>query len=223
MIVLPFTSAAEHEAAASRAARHLHSGGLMACPTETVYGFGCLVRPDALERLARLKSRLPDKAFLLLVTDERMIPGLRWTAAARRLVHEFWPGPLTLVLRCEAGTLPTRVLGANGTVAIRATSHPGIQRLLRELGEPITSTSANAPGGTPARTAAELAAVLEMPGGSDGILVLDGGSLPPSPSSTIVDCSVDPPVLLRRGAIGWTELLEIEHGLRTLESAGRTR
>jgi L-threonylcarbamoyladenylate synthase len=223
MTVLAFGSASECEIAAVQAARHLQSGGLIGYPTETVYGFGCLVRPDALERLARLKPRSADKAFLLLVTDEAMVPGLHWTGSARRLAGAFWPGPLTLVLRCDSGTLPARIVGTTGTVAIRATSHAGIQQLLHELNEPITSTSANAPGGTPARTAAELSAVLEAAGVPDEILVLDGGSLAPSPSSTIVDCSVEPPALLRAGAIESAELLEIEHGLRTLESANRTR
>jgi len=221
MTTLPFVNATDCEAAAPRVARHLQSGGLIGYPTETVYGFGCLLRPDALERLARLKLRTQDKAFLLLVTHDAMVPGLHWTGPARRLAAAFWPGPLTLVLRCDTDSFPPRVVSAGRTVAIRATSHPGIQRLLRELGEPITSTSANAPGGAPARSAAEISMVLEAAHRSDGMLVLDGGPLPPSPSSTIVDCSVEPPVLVRPGAIQLAELLEIDNGIRTLESASR--
>jgi L-threonylcarbamoyladenylate synthase len=220
---LPFLEPADVDSAVGAATRHLRAGGLVAYPTETVYGFGCLLRPDALEKLARLKARAADNAFLLLVTDAATLPGANWTPSARRLAAAFWPGPLTLVLRCEANALPARVTGPGGTVAIRATSHAGIRRLLQAVGEPITSTSANAPGGEPARSASQLSSVLENASPDGEILVLDGGSLPPSASSTIVDCSVDPPVVLRPGAIATAELVEIDHGIRTLESAGRGR
>jgi L-threonylcarbamoyladenylate synthase len=86
--------------------------------------------------------------------------------------------------------------------------------LLASLGEPISSTSANAPGGEPARSATDVDAALSILGEEANVIILDGGLLPASPPSTIVDCSVSPPRVVRIGAIGTAELTEIVHGLQ---------
>ncbi len=206
--MVPFADPAARAQAAGRVANHLRAGGLIAYPTETVYGFGCALRARALAALGALKARDRDKPFLLLVRGRRDVEGLRWSSAARRLADAFWPGALTLALPAGSARLPAPVIGAEGAVAVRASPHPAVRALLDALGEPITSTSANAPGQPPAASAAGAARALETLGGMD-VWVLDGGSLQPSPPSTIVDCSASRPRVLRVGAIPVERLREV--------------
>jgi L-threonylcarbamoyladenylate synthase len=205
MTRLPFADAEARRTHAQAAARHVRAGGLLGYPTETVYGFGCALQPAALERLARLKRTDPGRPFLLLVAHARQLPRLRWTAAARRLARAFWPGPLTLVLEADE-PLPAQVVADDATVAVRVTPHPGARALLEALNAPITSTSANVPGATPARTADELAAAVARLGGGEEWLLLDGGVLQPSAPSTIVRCIGDRATVLRPGAVADDEL-----------------
>lgn len=199
-VILPFADPATREANAPRVAERLAVGGLIAYPTETVYGFGCALRPPALAALRVLKVREAGKPFLLLVRRRDEIQGVRWTPAAVHLADAFWPGPLTLVLPAEPGALPDEVTGPDGAVALRASPHPAVRAVLEALGEPITSTSANIPGAPPATSAEEVGRVLDALGAPD-VWLLDGGRLPPSPPSTIVDCSGRSPHVLRAGAI----------------------
>lgn len=179
---------------------HLRAHGVIAYPTETVYGFGGLITQPALERVAQLKSRGEDKPFLLLVSQPAQLAGLEWNEAARLLALEFWPGPLTLALRATSGEFPAQILSTEQTVAVRETPHPGLRTLLDVLGEPITSTSANLPRQPPASSGDQAARVLaEL--GADDVLLLDGGPLPAAEPSTLVDCSRDPVRVLREGAI----------------------
>lgn len=199
MIVLPFLRRDDVDRVIEQVVRHLRAGGLIAYPTETVYGFGTLVRDDALDALSALKSRDIAKPFLLLIRDVKDAPPLDWTPAARRLAAAFWPGPLTIALRGHSALNP-RIISEDQTVAVRATPHEAVRALLTALEEPITSTSANLPGIAPARSADEVRNVLSELGAPD-VMVLDGGTLPESEPSTIVDCSEEPPRLLRAGAI----------------------
>lgn len=196
---LPFASPAGVEKSLDEIVAHLRAGGLIAYPTETVYGFGGLVRDDALVALSALKSRDESKPFLVLVRDADDLPGIQWTPAAHRLATHFWPGALSIAL-CVTRDFPARIVSEEGTVALRATPHQGIRALLARLREPITSSSANLPHAAPARTADEVARVLRELGRED-VMILDGGELSPSASSTLIDCSVDPPRILREGAI----------------------
>jgi L-threonylcarbamoyladenylate synthase len=196
---IPFASPDDVERALDRVVTHLRAGGLVAYPTETVYGFGSLVRDDALNALAALKSRDPAKPFLLLVRGADDMASLIWTESAKKLAGAFWPGPLSLALRVR-GDFPSRILAEEGTVAVRATPHAGIRALVQAVGEPITSTSANTPGRPPATNADEVEQVLAGLGNA-GVLILDGGQLPPSEPSTLLDCSHEPPRVLRAGAI----------------------
>lgn len=196
---LPFITPVDVQRAIPEIIAHLRSGGLIAYPTETVYGFGGLVRDDALGALAMLKSRDEAKPFLLLISETTSVAGLKWNAAARKLANAFWPGPLTLALPVE-GDLPARILSSEGAVAVRSTPHDGLRALLAVLGEPITSTSANAPGKPPAMDADEVESALTLLEPSD-VLILDGGRLPASSPSTVVDCSTEVPRIVRAGAI----------------------
>jgi len=213
MKVLPFIESLDIANAAEVAAAHLDAGGLLAYPTETVYGFGCTLRPEALTRLSALKLGREGKAFLLLIRDVEDVSGLHWNDPAVALANEFWPGPLTLALRTEEGRFPPEVLGPGGLVALRVSPHPGLQVLMNLLREPLTSTSANLPGTPPRSSGDDVARLLENAGQSD-TLVLDGGRLAPSPSSTLVDCSERIPRVLREGAISLKELRRCVHDIR---------
>lgn len=205
---LDFKTAAEIAAAVPRVVAHLESGGLLAYPTETVYGLGSRPRAAEVQALARLKGRRPGKPFLLLVSSREMAEaqGLAFGEAANALARAFWPGPLTLVLPGGGGRLPDALRGPEGGFAVRWTSHAGIQRLVSALGEPLTSTSANLPGQPPAPGAEAIVRDFQ-PAVEQGLLVvLDGGVLGNSPPSTVVDCTQPTARLVREGAITQAEL-----------------
>jgi L-threonylcarbamoyladenylate synthase len=206
--MLPFRTDAEIEAAIPVTAAHLERGGLLAYPTETVYGLGSGPSVAALEALARLKGRALDKPFLILVSSRAMVEewGLVLSAAARALAAAFWPGPLTLVLPGGEGKLPDQLRGREGGIAVRHTSHAGIARLVAATGQPLTSTSANRPGDPPAPGADRIREVFAAEVERGELLVLDGGVLGNVPPSTLVDCTSAVPRLVREGAIPRAEL-----------------
>ena len=208
MRTIPFQTDAEIQAALVPVIDHLQGGGVIAYPTETVYGFGCALRADGLARLAALKQRTAVKPFLLLISDVDQAAMLHWTEDARALANAFWPGPLTIGLEAPPDSFPAGVRGADGIVAVRATSHTGIRTLVAALGEPITSTSANEPGQPTAHDAASAAAALIELGAANA-MVLDGGPLPAALPSTVVEASVSPPRVLRAGAVSVEELRRI--------------
>lgn len=208
-----------------RVVPHLRTGGLIAYPTETVYGFGCALRAAPLAALARLKDRSPERPFLVLVKSMRQVDDLAWTPAARALAAAFWPGPLTLALRLGpsgnvAGCVaPPEIVSATATVAVRASPHVAVAALLQGFGEPITSTSANARGSPPATDgagAASAARAVARAAGEDAetlFVILDGGVLPSSPPSTVLDCSTERPRLVRAGALSLESLRQVVSGI----------
>lgn len=209
-MVVPFGDEAAQRAAVAPVTAHLRAGGLILYPTETVFGFGGLIGAGPTGLLADLKSRDPRKPFILLISDRAQASGLHWTPAARRLAAEFWPGPLTLVLRDDDGRYPERVASDSGGVAIRETPHAGVRILLDALGEPVTSTSANPRGVEPARTPSEARALMrELPADAN-VWLLDGvaGGAPPS---TVVDCTGARPRLMRAGAVALARIREVVH------------
>lgn len=180
---------------------HLEAGGLVAYPTETVYGIGGTMTEAAVAALGRLKGREPDKPFLALVATAEAVPDLEWTEAARTLAEIFWPGPLTLVLPDPTGIFPPGVRDERtGAVGIRVSPHPLVSKLLARLGGPLTSTSLNEPGRPPAVSGSEAVEVVRRLGGKD-VLVLDAGTLARSAPSTVVDCTAPEPIVLREGAV----------------------
>jgi L-threonylcarbamoyladenylate synthase len=207
-MVLGFQTDDEITTAIPQVLRHLRAGKLLAYPTETVYGFGSAPTPPALAALARLKGRPEGKPFLLLVSGRRMAEewGLVFSPAATALSDAFWPGPLTLVLPGGEGRLPEELRGREGGIAVRHTSHRGIARLVASSGDPLTSTSANRPGGPPAPGPERLVEVFGSEIRSGELLVLDGGVLGNVPPSTLVDCTDVTPRLIREGAIPRAEL-----------------
>jgi L-threonylcarbamoyladenylate synthase len=207
-LTIPFRTPAEQEQAVERVRQHLRRGGLLGYPTETVYGLGSLPTEPALAGLARLKGRPAEKPFLLLVSGRPMAVsvGLVFNAAASALAAAFWPGPLTLVLPGGEGKLPDALRGTAGGIAVRHTSHPGIARLVAALDSPLTSTSANRPGGATAPGAAGLVDIFRDAVEGGELLVLDGGVLGNVPPSTLVDCTTPVPMLVREGALPRAEL-----------------
>lgn len=184
--------------------RVLGAGGVLAYPTETLYGLGVdAFREDALEKLFVLKGRPGNMPVSVLVRDSEMmlevvreVPG-----PARVLLDAFLPGPLTLVLPARPG-LPERVTAGSGKVGVRISPHPVVALLFQAYPRPITSTSANPSGLPAARTAAEAAAY--FPSGLD--LVLDGGPSTAGVGSTVVDLTGSTPRILREGAISRDEI-----------------
>jgi L-threonylcarbamoyladenylate synthase len=208
MTVLPFRTEDEMHEAIPAVRRHLDRGGILAYPTETVYGLGSRAVEADVEALAGLKGRPKGKPFLLLVASRQMAEswGLVLNTAAAAMAAAFWPGPLTLVLPGAEGQMPDSLRGREGGIAVRWTSHKGMAKMIAALGYPITSTSANRPGQPPAPGVGAILDAFADEVRAGTLLVLDGGVLGNVPSSTLVDCTGPIPKLIREGAIPRAEL-----------------
>lgn len=207
--VLQVDAAAPTSADLAEAVDHLRAGGVLAYPTETVYGLGGAIDPGPVARVLEIKGRQPDRPLLVLLPSRESADGLRWTPAARRLADAFWPGALTLVLADPQGIFPKGVRSPwTGGVGVRVSPNPVACGLVEAFGRPLTSTSLNVAGGAPARSGAEAVTVARALAG-DEILVIDVGPLPPSAASTLVDCTADVPVVLRAGSLPVEELRRV--------------
>jgi len=189
--------------ARAAAVRVLEAGGIVAFPTDTVYGIAVSFgTPGGIERLFAAKQRPPDKAIALLVADAAQAAEVGdMNPAATALAQAFWPGGLTLVLRARPERPFTAALAGGGetspsTVGVRVPDHWAPRTLARAVG-PLPTTSANRSGEPEARDADELEALL----GAAIDLILDGGPAHGGPASTVVDTTADPPRILRQGAI----------------------
>ena len=177
----------------------LRRGGIVAFPTDTVYGVGADVRqPEAIAALYEVKERPLSKAIpVLLARAEdlcsvaREVPKSAW-----RLAEQFWPGALTLVVR-RSPSLPSILTAEGPTVAVRVPDHPVVRALIEGLGAPLAATSANISGQPSSVTADDVLAQL----GGRIALILDGGPCPGGRSSTVVDLTTTPPRVLRPGPI----------------------
>jgi L-threonylcarbamoyladenylate synthase len=178
----------------------LRAGEIVVYPTETFYGIAAdAFAPAALERIFEIKGRDTAKTIALIAHDAaaafaiaREVPEI-----ARRLAAAFWPGPLTIVMPARSG-IPNALVGPDGGVGIRVSSHPIARALAYGLGRPITATSANRSGQAPARTIGEARATL----GDKVKVFVEGGTLTGDVPSTVVQCDRDGWRLLRAGAIG---------------------
>ena len=186
-----------------RAVALRHDGRLVASPTDTLYGRAALpTDPRAVERLFAAKGRPAERAVPLLIASpaDLALVAEAVPEVAQRLMHAFWPGALTIVLR-RAGAFRSDAIGE--TVAVRVPDHPVPRELVRLLGAPITGTSANRSGGPDPLTAEDVRAQL----GDTVDLVIDGGRCPSARPSTVVDCTADRPRVVRSGSIGHEELV----------------
>jgi L-threonylcarbamoyladenylate synthase len=175
----------------------LRYNGLVAFPTDTVYGVGALVfRSDVVQRLYTIKGRPTDRAIAVLVGRVTDLPSVAQdlTPGARALSQRFWPGSLTLIVS-KHPDLPTAVSGLP-TVGVRLPDHPLARGLLEQTG-PLAVTSANRSGERNPLTAQD---VLEQLGGRIELLI-DGGRVPGGVPSTVVDCTKLIPEVLREGPI----------------------
>jgi tRNA threonylcarbamoyl adenosine modification protein (Sua5/YciO/YrdC/YwlC family) len=194
--------------ALERASEVLERGGVIAFPTDTVYGLGALgVEREAIERIYEIKGRDRSKPLVLFLRESGSVEV--WAEEvpeeAKRLVEEHWPGPLTLVLKASS-RVPEVLVSSAGTVGFRVPCHEALRALLARLSSPLATTSANLSGALASRSAKEVSAAL----GDEVDLILDGGGVVRGVESTVVDLTRTRPHLLRRGAI---PLEEIERSL----------
>lgn len=189
----------------------LKADGLVAFPTDTVYGVGAhAFLPQAVEKIYQVKGRSLSKAIPLLLASAESLSQVAQdiTPETRLLTKRFWPGALTVILRRKP-VVPDIVTGGGPTVALRVPDHPFALRLIRAVGSPLATTSANLTGHPDPRTAQEVVDYLE--GRID--LILDGGRCPGGIPSTVVDLTSTPPAIVRSGAISDQQLQEVLHCL----------
>ncbi len=181
----------------------LRKGGVIAFPTDTVYGLGAdAFNPTAVERIYEIKDRPKHRQLPLLIADvERLatlaepIPEIAWF-----LARQFWPGGLTLVLP-KTDSLPA-YLASGSTIAVRVPDHPVCLALIQHLGNPIIGTSANISGQPAALTAEEVGQQL----GGKIDFIINGGKCPGGKESTVVDITRESPIILRQGIIPSDEI-----------------
>jgi L-threonylcarbamoyladenylate synthase len=197
--ILAVDPVAPAPAALAEAAAVLRLGGLVAFPTETFYGLGAAaLSAAAVRRIFEVKGRPEDKPVLVLVDGVAMVEAVarEIPTAARALMAAHWPGALTLVFRAR-DEVPVEVTAGSGTVGVRLSAHPVARGLVTTLGAPVTAPSANPSGAAPPTTAAGVLAYFR--GRIE--LVLDGGGTGGGEPSTVLDVTVDPPRVVRAGAV----------------------
>lgn len=197
-----------------RAADVIRDGGLVAIPTETVYGLAAdITNPAAVRRIYTAKGRPADHPLIVHIAGPDELDD--WTpavpAAARVLTRAAWPGPLTVLVPRPA-RVPDAVTGGRDTVGLRVPAHPMALDLLRRVGTGLAAPSANRFGSVSPTTAAhvldELGTVLDP--GRD--VILDGGACPVGVESTIVDCATTPPQILRAGGVPVEDVVRLLEG-----------
>ncbi len=189
----------------TRAAERLRAGGVVAFPTETVYGLGAdALNPDAVARIFAIKGRPPGHPLIVHLPDASYLES--WARdiphAAYTLAKKFWPGPLTLILK-RARIVPDNVTGGQDSVGLRVPGHPMALALLEKFGGAIAAPSANRFGHVSPTTARHVRDEL----GNEVDLILDGGQCRVGLESTIVSLLDQPPLILRPGAISQAQLI----------------
>ena len=192
---------------AETAAQIIKNGGLVAIPTETVYGLGANgLNEDAVLKIFEAKGRPQDNPLILHIADPEQIESLchHIPQAAYDLADAFWPGPLTMVLPARKA-IPKRTTGGLDTVGVRCPDSEITREIIRASGVPIAAPSANISGKPSTTTAAHV--LHDHDGRIDAIV--DGGACRVGVESTIVDLTEERPRLLRPGGIGPEQLLEV--------------
>jgi len=197
---------APDHALVAAAAAVIKAGGVVAYPTDTLYGLAVDPRNDAaVERLFELKGRAASASILLIAADATMAERAaaeRFGPLEHRLAASFWPGPLTIVV--PASTEMSAALAPRGTLGVRVPAHLVAQSLSAAFGDCITATSANLAGRPASVTADEVAAAL----GAVIDFLLDAGPAPGGAPSTVVEVVEGRPLLHRAGAVAWDRVLE---------------
>ncbi|MDO9556495.1 MAG: L-threonylcarbamoyladenylate synthase [Coriobacteriia bacterium] len=197
--------------AVNLAATVLRDGGIVVFPTETVYGIGASATSCfGPQEIIDIKMRPKNKPLPWLVENENALEtyGIDVPEYAHRLAHEFWPGPLTIVVKA-AGVVAPEFTDDRGTVALRCPDHELVQELIRASGNAIITTSANTSGKPPAGAFTELEERII----ASADLTLDGGETLHKTASTVVDCTGAEPVVTREGALPGARVLEVAHTL----------
>ncbi len=195
--------------AIQEAAKWILNGGVVALPTDTLYGLAAdPFSAAAVARVFEVKGRAAQRALPLIAADAAQVSlhlG-RLTPAGQRLAERFWPGPLTLLIAAPRA-LAADVTGGTGKVGVRVPADAVARAICAEAGRPITATSANVSGETPTADPDEVERVL----GDRIDLLIDTGRTRGGAASTIVDATGAGPVLVRAGAVSWEEIQEWLH------------
>ena len=192
----------------SAAAKILREGGLVGIPTETVYGLAANgLDEKAVKRIFEAKGRPQDNPLILTIPSQQWLP--RYCKdippLAYVLARKFWPGPLTMILKCRTDVVPSVITAGLDTVAMRCPNHPVTLAIIREAGIPVAAPSANTSGRPSCTTAQDV--LEDMDGKIEG--VVDGGPCTVGVESTILDLTCDPPRLLRPGGLPLEALEQI--------------
>ena len=185
----------------------MQKGGVIAFPTDTVYGIGAsLTQPAALARIYEVKGRSLDKPLPILVSRPEVIATLSDAPDSDllKLASHFWPGPLTVILRANA-SLPSEVVAPDGTFGVRVPDHSIALTIAQHNGGAIATTSANRSGMPPACHAHEIQKML----GDEIDVILDGGITPQSTASTVIRRDGDTITIVREGAVPQDEIKNI--------------
>ncbi|MDR2944200.1 MAG: threonylcarbamoyl-AMP synthase [Methanosarcinales archaeon] len=196
-------AAADFENAVSAAADALQSGKIAAFPTETVYGLGARITDkSAVMKIYHAKGRISEKPLSILISaaDDMSLIADEIPINARKLAENFWPGPMTLILKKKA-EISDQITAGKETVGLRVPAHPIALEIVRRAG-PLACPSANKSGSREPRSAAD---VLEDLDGKIDLLI-DGGETEIQRPSTIIDLTVTPPKILRTGGLDISEI-----------------
>lgn len=194
-------------------------GGLVAIPTETVYGLAAdATNGQAVARIYAMKSRPQFNPLIVHVTGPAMAQEyVEWNPMAEKLATAFWPGPLTLVLKRRAKCTISELVSAGGdTIALRTPKHPVARQLLAKFGSGLAAPSANRSGRVSPTTAQHVRDEF-----GDAVEVIDGGQCDVGIESTVVDCTGASPVVLRPGSITTTMIEEVAGAVSEAQSNGK--
>ncbi|NQT23932.1 threonylcarbamoyl-AMP synthase [candidate division KSB1 bacterium] len=187
------------DAAAQEATQILQEGGVIGYPTETVYGLGCdAFNPDAVRHIADIKGRDKNKPFLILLPDSDALSNITTELPdyVQALTRQFWPGPLTLLVRHQ-NQFPDDLTQGQSLIGVRVSSDPFCMAMMQSYNHPVVSTSANPAGEKPAQSCQDVIRYFE----NQIDAILDGGERNSQLPSTILDASTETLRLIREGAI----------------------
>ena len=186
----------------------LTGGGVIIYPTETLYGIGCLAfNQETCRRIVKIKRRSEERGLIVLVSDKEMLDRHFHVPAELLERYSRSQKPLTLILHPKS-TFPEEVSGGRDSVAVRISTSPFVKEVLRRVGEPITSTSANISGRGNSNRFIDIRR--DFPSGID--VIVDSGTLPSSTGSAIVNLTTMSPEIIREGDLSITEIEKILYG-----------